>query len=69
MALARALAADPEILVLQDPTTAVDSVTEQAIAAGVAAARAEKVTVVYADAPAWKAVADRVVTTYEEAVR
>lgn len=69
VALARALAADPEILVLQDPTTAVDSVTEQAIAAGVAAARAEKVTVVYADAPAWKAVADRVVTTYEEAVR
>ena len=41
MALARAIAADAEILILQDPTTAVDSVTEQTIAERVAAARGQ----------------------------
>ena len=56
VALARAIAADAEILILQDPTTAVDSVTEQTIAARVAAARAEKTTIVYTNAPAWQAV-------------
>ena len=62
MALARAIAADPEILILQDPTTAVDSVTEVRISERVAAARSGRPTIVYSDAPAWKAVADRVVT-------
>ncbi|MDO5511562.1 ABC transporter ATP-binding protein [Corynebacterium sp.] len=61
VALARAIAADPEILILQDPTTAVDSVTEVRISERVAAARRGRPTVVYTDAPAWKAVADRVV--------
>ncbi|HHU68639.1 ABC transporter ATP-binding protein [Corynebacterium sp.] len=60
VALARALAADPEVLILQDPTTAVDSVTEARISERVAASRGERTTVVYTDAPAWKAVADRV---------
>lgn len=57
VALARAVAADPEVLILQDPTTAVDSVTEQTIAARVSAARADKTTIVYTSAPAWCAVA------------
>ncbi|ROO60195.1 putative ABC transport system ATP-binding protein [Micromonospora sp. Llam0] len=37
--LARALAADPPILVLHDPTTAVDATTEERLAAGLRAAR------------------------------
>ena len=61
VALARAIAADPEILILQDPTTAVDSVTEARISERVAARRAGRTTVIYTGAPAWKAVADRVV--------
>ena len=35
IALARALLADRTVLVLRDPTTAVDAVTENAIAAGI----------------------------------
>lgn len=61
VALARAIAADPEVLVLQDPTTAVDSITEQRIAEHVAAARAGKKTVVVTQAPAWRAEADQYV--------
>ena len=57
VALARAIAANPEVLVLQDPTTAVDSVTQQRIAEAVAKARAGKVTVVITEAPAWRVVA------------
>lgn len=55
IALARALLADPPALVLADPTTAVDSVTEQAVAAGVAAYREGRTTVVLTSAPAWAA--------------
>ena len=58
VALARAIAFDPEVLVLQDPTTAVDSVTEQALAAEVARHRAHRITVVFSQSPAWSAVAD-----------
>lgn len=58
VALARAIAFGPEILVLQDPTTAVDSVTEQNIAERVSDYRAGKITLVLSDAPAWNAVAD-----------
>ncbi|WP_132471641.1 ABC transporter ATP-binding protein [Rhodococcus sp. SMB37] len=57
VALARAIAFDPEVLVLQDPTTAVDSVTEQNIAERVSHQRAGKITLVLAEAPAWNAVA------------
>ncbi|WP_016698743.1 ABC transporter ATP-binding protein [Actinoalloteichus spitiensis] len=39
VALARALLADPPVLVLHDPTTAVDAVTEEAIARGLAELR------------------------------
>lgn len=60
--LARALAADPPVLVLHDPTTAVDAVTEQRIAAGVAAARRTgRATLVLTSSPALLAQADRVV--------
>ena len=45
-------------LVLQDPTTAVDSVTEQDIAERVARRRAGRTTLVVSEAPAWHAVAD-----------
>ena len=57
VALARAIAFDPELLVLQEPTTAVDSVTEQRISARVAEHRAGRRTLVLTDAPAWNAVA------------
>lgn len=56
IALARAIAADPEVLILSDPTTAVDSVTEQEVAHRVAAYRKDKPTIVYTSAPAWHAV-------------
>lgn len=55
IALARALLADPPALVLVDPTTAVDSVTEQAVARGVARHRAGRTTIVLTSAPAWAA--------------
>lgn len=60
VALARALAADPPVLVLHDPTTAVDPVTEAAIADGVAALRAGRTTVIVTTSPALLAVADTV---------
>ncbi len=55
IALARALLADPPALVLADPTTAVDSVTEQAVARGVARHRKGRTTIVLTSAPAWAA--------------
>jgi putative ABC transport system ATP-binding protein len=65
VALARALAADPPVLVLQDPTTAVDAVTEQRIAEGLRSARHSgdpvRTTVVLTHSPALLAAADRVV--------
>ncbi|MGY1744487.1 ABC transporter transmembrane domain-containing protein [Blastococcus sp. SYSU D00695] len=52
IALARALLQDPPVLVLHDPTTAVDAVTEEAIAAGVADLRAGRTTVLVTSSPA-----------------
>lgn len=65
--LARALAVDPDVLVLHDPTTAVDAVTEQAIADGVRRLRAEngRTTVVLTSSPALLAAADRVVVVVD----
>ncbi|MDO5031630.1 ABC transporter ATP-binding protein [Corynebacterium sp.] len=57
VALARALATEAELLILQDPTTAVDSVTEQVIVERVAQVRGTRPTVVYTTSPAWKAAA------------
>ena len=67
VALARALAAEPPVLVLHDPTTAVDAVTEEAIAQGAAALRAESggATLVIASSPALLARADRVLVLHQ----
>ena len=51
VALARAVAADPPVLVLHDPTTAVDAVTESAIADGLRAARTGRTTVLVTTSP------------------
>ncbi|MER7962394.1 ABC transporter ATP-binding protein [Streptomyces ardesiacus] len=60
LSLARALAADADVLVLRDPTTAVDAVTEQLIARGVAELRRGRTTLVITSSPALLDVADRV---------
>jgi len=51
LVLARALVADPEILVLVEPTSAVDAHTEARIAARLRAARAGRTTVVLTASP------------------
>ncbi len=61
VALARALASDAPVLVLHDPTTAVDSVTESVIAARLRSIRRHRSTLVIASSPALLAVCDRVV--------
>lgn len=61
IALARALAAAAPVLVLHDPTTAVDAVTEHRIADGIRAARAGHTTWLITNSPALLARADRVV--------
>ncbi|MBC9727763.1 ABC transporter ATP-binding protein [Streptomyces sp. TRM68367] len=60
LSLARALAADTDVLVLHDPTTAVDAVTEQLIARGVAKLRRGRTTIVLTSSPAILDAADRV---------
>ncbi len=59
--LARALIRDPEILVLVEPTSAVDAHTEAAIAGNLRAARAGRTTVVVTASPLMLAQADTVV--------
>jgi putative ABC transport system ATP-binding protein len=59
--LARALAAAPPVLVLRDPTTAVDAMTEERIAHGIADLRHDASTVLITSSPALLAIADRVV--------
>lgn len=72
IALARALLARPPVLVLHDPTTAVDAVTEHAIAQGIRALRhgpeAGFATVVITSSPALLAATDRVVVLGDGAV-
>jgi putative ABC transport system ATP-binding protein len=65
LALARALAADPPVLVVHDPTTAVDTVTETRIAAGVRALRRDRTTILVTTSPALLAVTDRVVLLHD----
>ena len=59
--LARALAVEPEVLVLVEPTSAVDAHTETRIAARIAAHRAGRTTVVTTVSPLWLHHADQVV--------
>ncbi|EYT82153.1 ABC transporter [Streptomyces sp. Tu 6176] len=60
LSLARALAADSDVLVLHDPTTAVDAVTEQLVARNIARLRRGRTTVVVTTSPALLDAADRV---------
>ena len=60
--LARVLHVGPQVLVLLDPTTGVDSVTEQRVAAAVTELRRGRTTVVITASPAWISHADRVVS-------
>lgn len=60
VALARALAADSPVLVLHDPTTAVDAATEARIAAGLRELRQGRTTVLVTTSPALLAATDRV---------
>jgi len=61
VALARALAAERPVLVVHDPTTAVDAVTEAGIATGVREIRKGRTTVLVTTSPALLSVTDRVV--------
>ncbi|MGP3981699.1 ABC transporter transmembrane domain-containing protein [Streptomyces sp. KR80] len=61
LALARSLVADPEVLVLDEPTSAVDSHTEARIAEGLRRIRAGRTTVVFASSPLLLDRAERVV--------
>jgi ABC-type bacteriocin/lantibiotic exporter with double-glycine peptidase domain len=65
LALARSLITDPGVLVLDEPTSAVDSHTEARIADGVRALRAGRTTVVFTSSPLLLDHADRVVLLHE----
>ncbi|MFI0191502.1 ABC transporter transmembrane domain-containing protein [Streptomyces sp. NPDC017082] len=60
LALARSLIADPEVLVLDEPTSAVDSHTEAGIADGLRRLRSGRTTVVFTSSPLLLDRADRV---------
>ncbi|WP_371673091.1 ABC transporter ATP-binding protein/permease [Streptomyces sp. NBC_00289] len=68
LALARSLLTDPEVLVLDEPTSAVDSHTEARIAEGLRELRAGRTTVVFTSSPLLLDRADRVVLVHEGAV-
>ncbi|MFD4583707.1 ABC transporter ATP-binding protein [Streptomyces sp. NPDC058434] len=68
LALARSLVADPEVLVLDEPTSAVDSHTEARIGNGVRTLREGRTTVVFTSSPLLLDRADRVVLVHEGAV-
>ncbi|WP_330275559.1 ABC transporter ATP-binding protein/permease [Lentzea sp. NBC_00516] len=67
LALARALAGDAPVLVLHDPTTAVDSVTEHTIATRLREVRAGRSTLLITSSPALLGSCDRVVDLLEDA--
>ncbi|WP_328441829.1 ABC transporter ATP-binding protein/permease [Streptomyces sp. NBC_00444] len=68
LALARSLLTDPEVLVLDEPTSAVDSHTEARIATGVKELREGRTTVVFTSSPLLLDRADRVVLVHEDEV-
>ncbi|MFE3325904.1 ABC transporter transmembrane domain-containing protein [Streptomyces sp. NPDC059176] len=68
LALARSLVADPEVLVLDEPTSAVDAHTEARIADGLQEVRTGRTTVVFTSSPLLLDRADRVVLVHEGAV-
>ncbi|WP_406501845.1 ABC transporter ATP-binding protein/permease [Streptomyces sp. NBC_01590] len=68
LALARSLVADPEALVLDEPTSAVDSHTEARVAAGIKGLRQGRTTVAFASSPLLLDLADRVVLLHRGTV-
>lgn len=68
LGLARALLAEPPVLVLHDPSTAVDAVTEELLAEGLAEERAGLSTLVLTSSPALLGKMDRVVVIADGAV-
>ncbi|TVT52445.1 ABC transporter ATP-binding protein [Amycolatopsis rhizosphaerae] len=60
--LARALATDADALLLDEPTSAVDTHTEARITERVARLRRGRTTVVFTESPLWTNVADEVIT-------
>lgn len=68
VALARALAARPALLVVHEPTTAVDAATEATIAARLRAVRDGRSTVLVSSSPLLLAVADRVLLVIDGGV-
>jgi ABC-type multidrug transport system fused ATPase/permease subunit len=68
LALARSLVTDPEVLVLDEPTSAVDSHTEARIAESLKTLRASRTTVLFASSPLLLDRADRVVFVLDGAV-
>ncbi|MFJ3548335.1 ABC transporter transmembrane domain-containing protein [Streptomyces sp. NPDC090114] len=68
LALARSLVTDPEVLVLDEPTSAVDSHTEARIAQGVRELRAGRTTVVFTSSPLLLDRADGVVFLHGDTV-
>jgi ABC-type bacteriocin/lantibiotic exporter with double-glycine peptidase domain len=65
LALARSLLTDPEVLVLDEPTSAVDSHTEARIAEGLRDLRDGRTTVVFTSSPLLLDRADRVVLVHD----
>ncbi|GHH72139.1 ABC transporter [Streptomyces sulfonofaciens] len=65
LALARSLVTDPEVLVLDEPTSAVDSHTEARIADGLRSLRTGRTTVVFTSSPLLLDRADRVVLVHD----
>ncbi|WP_432153636.1 ABC transporter ATP-binding protein [Streptomyces tricolor] len=65
LALARSLITDPEVLVLDEPTSAVDSHTEARIADGLRRLRSGRTTVVFTSSPLLLDRADRVALVHE----
>ncbi|MEV2213393.1 ABC transporter ATP-binding protein [Streptomyces sp. NPDC050997] len=68
LALARSLVTDPEVLVLDEPTSAVDSHTEARIADGLRGLRTGRTTVVFTSSPLLLDRADHVVLVHESEV-
>jgi ABC-type multidrug transport system fused ATPase/permease subunit len=68
LALARSLRADPDVLVLSEPTSAVDAHTEAAIASALSGLREGRTTVVTTTSPLVLASLDEVVLMDEEGV-
>ncbi|MFF4575487.1 ABC transporter transmembrane domain-containing protein [Streptomyces sp. NPDC001410] len=68
LALARSLITDPEVLVLDEPTSAVDSHTEARIGDGLRRLRSGRTTVVFTSSPLLLDRADRVTLVHQDEV-